>query len=255
MYQADLCIGCGCCKTGCPTGALTDVGQEFSVEKLANLLCRDRIVFDTSGGGVTLSGGEVMAQDMRYILPLCMSLKHRGISVMVDTCGHVPYDRFEQINPYVDTYLYDLKMMNEVEHKAYTGVDNRLILSNLEKLSADGARIILRIPIIPGVNDGEEETEAAISFCMTSTRVRRINLLPYHHIGSHKAGRLCASPPWLAANNSGGSTVDQKQKGTSPSQEKRQQFAEFKEPTEQLMSELRELWLAAGCEEVLVGGE
>jgi len=211
--------------------------------------------YDTSGGGVTLSGGEVMAQDMRYILALCFSLKRMGISITVDTCGYAPYDRFERIHPYVDTYLYDLKVMNGAVHKAYTGVDNGLILSNLERLSAAGARIVLRLPVIPGVNDGEAEVDAAISFCRKHTRVRRIDLLPYHRIGSHKAGRLCASPPRMEANGSGGVSAEPTRKGL-PFQNHgdKQKPAVFREPDEQTMDRLREAWLAAGFEEVFVGG-
>ena len=197
-----------------------------------------------------------MAQDMRYILALCASLKRKGISITVDTCGYAPYDWFEQINPYTDTYLYDLKMMDAASHKAYTGVDNRLILSNLEKLSAAGARIILRIPVIPGVNDGETEVDAAISFCKKSTRVRRIDLLPYHPIGSHKAGRLYASPPWLAAKERGGISADLKQKDLAlQNHGERQKQVVFKEPSHEAMNRLREAWLAAGYHEVFVSGE
>ena len=159
MFYKDRCIGCGRCREGeltedtCPSGARELVGRAYTLAELMRLLTRDRQCYEVSGGGVTLSGGEVMAQDMDYVAELARRLAREGISVNIDTCGLAPWSAFERIMPYADTFLYDIKAMDPQVHARYTGVDNALILDNLKRLSAAGARINIRVPVIPGVND------------------------------------------------------------------------------------------------------
>lgn len=117
---------------------------------------KDEMFYEESGGGVTLSGGEIMCMDMDFIETIVKGLYRKGIKVTIDTCGFEPYDNFKRLLPYVDTFLYDIKMSDSAMHKKYTGVENELILNNLEHLSEDGGRLYIRIPVIKGVNADED---------------------------------------------------------------------------------------------------
>ena len=115
----------------------------------------------------------------------------KGIAVDIDTCGHVPYERLKRVLPYTDTYLYDLKLMDPEKHREYIGVDNHLILENLKKLSADGAKINIRLPLIDGVNASDEHIDQVIRFLKENDiRVWQVNLLKYHNTGSSKYKKL-----------------------------------------------------------------
>lgn len=187
-----LCDACGTCTDYCNLNLREIVGKEYTVDALVKELRKDEMFYEESGGGVTLSGGEVMTQDMDYIEALCKKLKRIGITVTIDTCGHAPYENFERILPYVDTFLYDIKTLDNDIHKKYMGAGNEKILENLEKLSASGARIYIRIPTIKGVNAEDDSMKAIISYLQDKKiHVAQINLLPYHNTGSvkyHKIG-------------------------------------------------------------------
>ena len=130
-----------------------------------------------------------MATD--YILAIAKALKHEDITLTIDTCGHVSYDKFEVILPYVNTFLYDIKVMDPELHKKYIGVDNRLILENLVKLSNAGARIYIRIPTIKEVNGNEQNMTETIRFLKEhDIHPAQVNLLPYHDTGSGKYAKL-----------------------------------------------------------------
>ena len=147
--------------------------------------------YERSGGGVTLSGGEPLAQDMDYIEELARRLHALGYSVDIDTCGCVPYEHIRRVLPYVDTFLYDIKLIDPQAHLEHTGVDNRLILENLKALSADGGKIQIRLPLIDGVNATEKHLTDIISFLQDNAiNPYRINLLKYHSTGSGKYTRL-----------------------------------------------------------------
>ena len=194
MFYGDRCIGCDRCREGgpqaCPSGAREVVGRAYGVEELFRLLVRDERMYEVSGGGVTFSGGEVMCQDMDYVCDLAGRLRRRGVSLYIDTCGSAPWERFERILPLADAFLYDFKAMDAQLHRRVTGLDNALILDNLRLLSGRGARINLRVPVIPGVNDGEQEQRAMMAFARECAGVFRVNLLPYHRLGSDKCERL-----------------------------------------------------------------
>ena len=143
-----LCDGCGTCVDFCNQNLREIVGREYSVDELVKELKKDEMFYEESGGGVTLSGGEVMTADMDYVEELAKKLYRHGITVTIDTCGQAPYENFARILPYVDTFLYDIKTMDSQIHKKYMGAGNETILSNLERLSAAGARIYIRIPTI-----------------------------------------------------------------------------------------------------------
>lgn len=185
------CVLCGKCVNACLGNFRTLVGQEYTVKELVKICLQDQMFYEESGGGVTLSGGEVMAMDPDYIQALVRALYREGISVTIDTCGQAPYSNYEAILPYVDTWLYDIKVMNDELHKKYIGMGNKLILSNLIGIARAGARIYIRIPTVKEVNGTPEAMQEIIDFLRENDiRPAQVNLLPYHNTGSHKYGKL-----------------------------------------------------------------
>ncbi len=186
-----LCSACGTCTDYCNLNLREIIGKEYGIDELVKELRKDEMFYEESGGGVTLSGGEVMTSDMDYVEALCKKLKRLGITITIDTCGFAPYENFERLLPYVDTFLYDIKAMDSEIHKKYVGVDNSLILSNLEKLSKAGARIYIRIPTITGVNADQDSMLAIIQYLQDKRiHAAQVNLLPYHNTGSVKYEKI-----------------------------------------------------------------
>lgn len=187
----ELCDGCGTCVDYCLLNIREVAGTEYTVKELVKELKKDEMFYEESGGGVTLSGGEVMCADMDFVEELARELNHQGITVTIDTSGYAPYEHFERILPYTETFLYDVKAIDNEVHQKYIGVDNTLILENLEKLSKDGARIYIRIPTVKGVNADDRSMALVISWLKEhNIQVAQVNLLPYHNTGSSKYGRL-----------------------------------------------------------------
>ena len=195
-----FCTGCETCLDYCVNNARELSGRQYTVKDLVKELEKDRAFYEQSGGGVTFSGGEVLAQDMDYVENLARELKRRGLSLNIDTCGAVPFQRIERILPWTDTFLYDVKLFEEEDARKYTGSDGKLILDNLEKLSKrlteneDGrlaAEIWIRMPVIGGVNDTMEHMERAAHFLKEKQICcSQVNLLPYHNTGSSKYARM-----------------------------------------------------------------
>lgn len=186
-----LCDTCGTCTDYCNLNLREIAGRECTVDELVKELKKDEMFYEQSGGGVTLSGGEVMTADMDYVEALCKKLNRLGITVTIDTCGYAPYENFERLLPYTDTFLYDIKTMDSKIHKKYMGAGNGLILSNLERLNAAGARIYIRIPVIKEVNGTDAAMKAVISYLLEKNiHAACVNLLPYHNTGSGKYERL-----------------------------------------------------------------
>ena len=203
------------------------VGREYTVKELVKILLQDQMFYEESGGGVTLSGGEVMAMDIDYLLSLVKALHREGIDVTIDTCGQAPYSSYEAIMPYVHTWLYDVKVMDEDKHRKYIGMGNKVILDNLRKIAAAGARIYIRIPTVKEVNGDCESMQQIIDFLRENDiRPPQVNLLPYHSTGSHKYGKL--GRDYLAAGL------------TAPSDEEMQAFVKQ--------------WNEAGFANVKIGG-
>ena len=153
VTDRDKCVRCGACVDECYNEARTISGRAYGIPELIKTLEKDKMYWEESGGGVTLSGGEVMAQDMDYVVELAKRLHGKGYSVYIDTCGFAPYENYEKILPYADVFLYDIKAINDDVHRANTRVSNKLILDNLAKLGRAGAKIYIRMPLIAGLND------------------------------------------------------------------------------------------------------
>jgi len=157
-------------------------------EVMAEVL-QDRVFFDESGGGVTFSGGEPLLQH-EFLFSLLSACRREGLHTTVDTAGCVSPSVLEQIAPLVDLFLYDLKMMDEKKHREFTGASNRLSLENLKRLERWGRQLVLRIPLIPGVNDDQENLHSSGRLIASLRGVREVHLLPYHASGAAKYSRL-----------------------------------------------------------------
>ena len=184
----EKCDLCGKCELYCASDARKLCGKEYSAEEVLSEIVKDKAFYELSGGGATFSGGECMLQ-IDFLCEILEKCKENGIHTAVDTAGNVPWEYFERIIPYTDLFLYDVKVLDNEKHKKYTGVENRLILDNLKKLFMIGAGVWIRIPVIPGVNDSEEEMLKTKELLKPYSPLR-IELLPYHKMGEHKYGAL-----------------------------------------------------------------
>ncbi len=181
----EKCDFCGRCALYCPNDAREICGREYSVNELFNEIIKDKSYYDELNGGVTFSGGECMLQ-IDFLEQILKKCKEAGINTAIDTAGNVPYEYFERIIPYTDTFLYDIKCITPALHKEYTSVSNEQILSNVEKLSNSfNGNIIIRIPIIGGFNDSDIEL-LKIKDYLSTLNITRTELLPYHNMGEHK---------------------------------------------------------------------
>ncbi len=178
-----------CDVEACPTGALQMIGERADAPTLVKKLLRDRIFFDESGGGVTISGGEPLVQ-APFVTEVLRLLRAEGVHTALDTCGFGPWPYLRDAAAHADLVLYDLKLMDPARHEAATGVSNELILENLKALADVHANIWIRIPVIPAVNDDVENIEAAVAFLCSLPAALRVDLLPYHPTGEAKFARL-----------------------------------------------------------------
>lgn len=187
----DLCDNCGECITSCVRKALYLCGTDYTVDEVLTRVRKDLPFYQQSGGGVTISGGEALAQP-EFTLQLLRALREQGIHTALDTTGHAPFRIVEPLLPYTDLFLYDLKHMNSQRHRMAVGVGNELILENASRIAGAGGRFQIRIPIIPEFNDSEENIRATGAFChsLGAAAVRLVQLLPYHNLGIMKHQRL-----------------------------------------------------------------
>lgn len=184
------CIGCGDCAYYCPATAISIIGKAYEPEELIKEVLKDRMYFETSGGGVTFSGGEPMLHP-EYLKKVLMKAKEAGLHTAVDTAGNVPFSSFNMVMPYVDVFLYDIKVWEDELHRQATGVSNQLILENLRKLTDAGATVFIRTPVIMEWNGRLEEFEAISSYLASlENPVKLIQLLPYHSYGVGKYATL-----------------------------------------------------------------
>lgn len=197
LFYKNKCTGCGRCKNltvddknfFCFNDAKEICGKEYTIDEVFTEVIKDKTFYETSGGGVTFSGGECMLQ-IDFLVEILKKCKENGIHTAVDTAGHIPWKNFEKILPYTDLFLYDIKSMDSETHKKYTGVENTLILENLSKLLKLSVPVWVRVPVISGVNNSEAEMIKIKEFLEHNGQPDKIELLPYHAMGEHKYAAL-----------------------------------------------------------------
>ena len=184
------CDGCAKCTEACFYEALVRYGEEMTVEEVFDKVRRDKIFYDSSGGGVTVSGGEPLTH-AAFVSALFRLCRGEGIDTCVETCGCVPRAAFEEVLPLTDHFYFDLKLMDGEKHREFTGLDNGQILSNARFLAERGADVLFRQPLIPGVNDSEENLRAAADFIQSLGRPELgLQLIAYHRMGASKYAAL-----------------------------------------------------------------
>lgn len=193
LFYQNKCTACGRCKNltvdneafFCFYDAKEICGKKHTVDEVFTEVLKDKAFYETSGGGVTFSGGECMLQT-DFLFEILKKCKENGIHTAVDTAGNVPWESFEKIMSCTDLFLYDVKCFSEPLHIEGTGVSNKLILENLKKLSDKfKGDIIIRIPVITGFNDDIEEIQKIADF-LKGIRTKAVEILPYHKMGEHK---------------------------------------------------------------------
>lgn len=192
VIDRSLCTGCGKCAYVCPGTALSLIGRRYTPEELLREVLKDRKYYETSEGGVTFSGGEPMLYPdyLSEVLRLCGA---EGLHTAVDTAGCVDFKNFEQVMPWTDLFLYDIKLWDRERHRNATGVPNERILENLDRLTRAGADVYIRTPVVPTYNDDPEAFSHIAAFLDAlpgREQVRLIQLLPYHNYGVGKYGTL-----------------------------------------------------------------
>lgn len=186
VTDRSLCDGCMDCTAYCPGDAREGYGRSWSLEALLEKVLQDRFFYQNSGGGVTVSGGECLAQP-EFVIAFAKALFEQGISVDVDTCGDVKQEIFTRIAPYTDTFLYDIKAIDPQVHKKCTARENGRILENLKYLCSIGAKVEIRYPYVPGWNDTECE---AIGAFLKDLPITKIKVLGYHNFADGKYDAL-----------------------------------------------------------------
>jgi len=188
----DLCDLSGECVRVCHSGAREIVGKKMISANLMNEIERDTVFYDESGGGVTFSGGEPFMQP-RFLKSLLRLCKERRIHTALETCGFVNSEVLASTSAYVDQYLYDLKIIQDEKHRKFTRVSNALILQNLRQLARSHDHVTIRFPVIPSVNDDEENVSQLGEFVASLRGIEEVDVLPYHELGIAKYGRLGVS--------------------------------------------------------------
>ena len=189
VTDRDVCTVCGSCISTCAAEARELVGKRMTVSEVMREIERDVAFFEESDGGVTFSGGEPLAQ-RAFLAELLAACKALEIHTTVDTSGYTPWKALDSIRTNTDLFLYDLKLMDDTRHREFTGVPNGLILHTLRALSERGHRIILRVPVIPGINDDAQNLQEIGEFAASLPHLERLDLLPYHHSALGKYERL-----------------------------------------------------------------
>ncbi len=177
------------CTTVCPADARQIVGERVGVDQVIEQIRRDTVFYDESGGGVTFSGGEPLAQGT-FLAELLERCGAEEIHRAVDTTGHAPPGPFERIARRTDLFLYDLKLIDPGRHRHYTGQSNEMILENLAFLDREGIPTVIRMPIIPGINDDSENIAATAGHIARLQTIRTITLLPHHRPAMDKYARF-----------------------------------------------------------------
>ena len=193
-YDRPGCTGCGDCTIECYSRALEVCGQWMTVEQVMDAVLADREFYHNSGGGITLSGGEPV-QQFAFTRDLLRAARQAGLHTCLETSGCGSPERYQEIAPEVDLFLYDIKETDPERHRQYTGITNRQILDNLHLLDRAGAAVLLRCPVIPGLNDREDHFAAVADLANHLRHLVEVQVLPYHPLGTSKSQRLGRDNP------------------------------------------------------------
>lgn len=189
ILNREKCVVCGDCANACPSKSLQICGEETTVKRVIDIVMRDKIFYDNSGGGMTISGGEALCQ-VNFAHALLQSAKNRGVNTILDTNGNWDWEEIEDLFPCVDSFRYDLKHMDPSRHKEFTGVSNHRILENLRELSENNQKMVIVLPLIRGINDSDENISSTIKFIKALPTAPPINILSYHDFYVSKSGQL-----------------------------------------------------------------
>lgn len=184
-YDRSKCVNCGACAEVCYSQARMMIGKEMTVDEVLDIVRRDRMYYDNSGGGITLSGGE-MSMQWQFAAELLEAAHRNAIHTCVETSLYAPWEHLEPIFRNTDVVLFDLKHMDDEKHRANTGVGTKVIHENAVRLAAMGIEAIARIPLIKGFNDDRANLEATAEFILALRGVREVHVLPYHRLGVSK---------------------------------------------------------------------
>lgn len=187
-YSAENCVVCGKCIDVCKAKAIDICGVYMSVDEIMKQVMADKFFYQSSGGGITISGGEPLMQS-DFARELLKTAKEKGIHTCVETSSGVSFEKIEKVMDYVDLFLCDVKETNNHNHKKFIGVGNKLIIENIKKLNEHGKKMILRCPIIPSVNDNTEHFDNLIELYNLLENAVSIQLMPYHLLGQGKSQR------------------------------------------------------------------
>jgi pyruvate formate lyase activating enzyme len=181
-----LCTGCGACSSVCSYKALILYGKSMNAEEIFDTVNRDKMFYNASGGGVTVSGGEALLQP-QLVCDLFQKCRRAGIRTCIETSGYAAESALKKVLEYTDYMLYDLKHMDSEKHRQYTGKPNTLILSNTRIAAASGIEMLFRMPLIPGINDDRQNIKETSGFLHElGGKARCIELMPYHRLGTGK---------------------------------------------------------------------
>jgi pyruvate formate lyase activating enzyme len=194
IYDRSLCEQCGDCVETCLYEALKLAGKQMTAGEVMAVILRDRLFYEQSGGGLTISGGEPMLQP-EFTLELLKAARVEGIHTCLDTCGWASRNAYEKIMPFVDLFLFDYKATDPDTHKKLTGVSNDLILSNLDFLAGQGASLRLRCPLVPGINATPEHFAGIAALSKRYPQLDGIDLMAYHNVGNAKYERYGLENP------------------------------------------------------------
>ncbi len=188
FYDASNCIACGKCIEICPAEAISFCGKHMTVSDVMEQVLADKGFYEGSGGGVTISGGEMLLQP-EFSHALLKAAKEEGIHTCMETSGAVKYETLAYVAEHADLLLYDIKEIDDENHKKYVGIGNKLILDNLRKLNQLGKKVIIRCPMIPGVNDRNKHFDVIARLYNELECIQEVQILPYHELGTGKQDR------------------------------------------------------------------
>ncbi len=200
-YDRDVCVGCGRCASECFSGALELSGRQMSIDEVVAEAVKDEPYFRHSGGGVTFSGGDPVLQS-EFLRQALMACRQRHLHVAIDTAGNYPWPLLAAVLPHVDLVMYDVKLLDPELHRRYIGNDGRRIRANLERLAATGCPLIVRTPVIGGVNDTEGQIDAIARHISGFDGLLYYELLPYHALGDAKLASLGLNPDDMNSDDS-----------------------------------------------------